>query len=138
MSEIIWYLSLSDWLISLSIMLSRSIHMVAKGKIFPVFQSIFKVFPFILCFLLSMWHCARQGARHHCRHRRAEVSVKGTRSAPAHTPQCSPFWAMRQLLIVTLPGACLQDIVVLASCLKDKLELVQLLFFQVGQVWAAL
>ena len=33
MSEIIWFLSFSDWLISLSIMFSRSIHAVAKGKI---------------------------------------------------------------------------------------------------------
>ena len=33
-SEIIWYLSFSDWLISLSIMFSRSIHAVRKGKIF--------------------------------------------------------------------------------------------------------
>ena len=31
--EIIWCLSFSDWLISLSIMLSRSTHAVAKGKI---------------------------------------------------------------------------------------------------------
>ena len=30
--EIIWYLSLTTWLISLSIMLSRSIHAVAKGR----------------------------------------------------------------------------------------------------------
>ena len=29
--EIIWYLSLTTWLISLSIMLSSSIHAVAKG-----------------------------------------------------------------------------------------------------------
>jgi len=33
MSEIIWSLSFPDWLISLSIMLSRSIHGVANGKI---------------------------------------------------------------------------------------------------------
>ena len=33
MSEIIWCLSFSDWLISLSIMLSRSTHAVTKGKI---------------------------------------------------------------------------------------------------------
>ena len=33
MSEIIWYLSFSDWIISLSILFSRSIHAVAKGKI---------------------------------------------------------------------------------------------------------
>ena len=33
MSEIIWYLSFSDWLISPSIMFSRSIHTVAKDKI---------------------------------------------------------------------------------------------------------
>ena len=32
MSEIIWYLSFSDWLISLSIMFCKSIHAVAKGK----------------------------------------------------------------------------------------------------------
>ena len=32
-SETIWYLSFSDWLLSLSIMLSRSIHAVANGKI---------------------------------------------------------------------------------------------------------
>ena len=30
--EIIWYLSLTAWLISLSIMLSSSIHTVAKGR----------------------------------------------------------------------------------------------------------
>ena len=29
--EIIWYLSLTAWLVSLSIMLSTSIHAVAKG-----------------------------------------------------------------------------------------------------------
>ena len=32
--EIIWYLSLATWLISISIMFSKSIHIVAKGKIF--------------------------------------------------------------------------------------------------------
>ena len=30
--EIIWYLSLTAWLVSLSIMLSSSIHTVAKGR----------------------------------------------------------------------------------------------------------
>ena len=30
--EVIWYLSLTTWLISLSIMLCSSIHAVAKGK----------------------------------------------------------------------------------------------------------
>ena len=30
--EIIWYLSFTDWLVSLSIIVSRSIHVVAKGK----------------------------------------------------------------------------------------------------------
>ena len=39
--EIIWYLSLTTWLISLSIMLSRSIHAVAKG-ISPFFLSTVK------------------------------------------------------------------------------------------------
>ena len=34
MHEITWYLSFSDWLISLNIMFSKSIHAVAKGKIF--------------------------------------------------------------------------------------------------------
>ena len=34
-----WYLSFSDWLISLSIMISRSIHTVAKGKIFFFFTA---------------------------------------------------------------------------------------------------
>ena len=39
MSEIIWYLSFSDWLISLSIMFfSRFIHTVAKGKSFFLSQ----------------------------------------------------------------------------------------------------
>ena len=33
MSEIIWYLSFSDWLVSLRIMLSMSIHAVTKNKI---------------------------------------------------------------------------------------------------------
>ena len=37
MREIIWYLSFSDWLISLSIMFSRSIHTVAKGETFFFF-----------------------------------------------------------------------------------------------------
>ena len=32
-SEIIWYLSFSDWLISLSVIPSRSIHAATKGKI---------------------------------------------------------------------------------------------------------
>ena len=32
--EIIWYFSFSDWLISLSIMFSRSIYTVTNGKIF--------------------------------------------------------------------------------------------------------
>ena len=35
-SEITWYLSFSDWLISLSIMLSRSIYAVTKGKILAI------------------------------------------------------------------------------------------------------
>ena len=39
MSEIIWYLSFSDCLISLSIMFSRSVHTVAKGKIFFFFTA---------------------------------------------------------------------------------------------------
>ena len=34
MSEIVWYLPFSDWLISLSKMFSRSSHAVSKGKIF--------------------------------------------------------------------------------------------------------
>ena len=34
--EILWYLSLTAWLISLSIMLSSSIHAIAKGTIFMV------------------------------------------------------------------------------------------------------
>ena len=33
MSEIVWYLSSADWLISLSIMFLRSIHTVTKGQI---------------------------------------------------------------------------------------------------------
>ncbi len=33
MNEIIWYLSFSDWFISLSIMLSSPIHVIANGKI---------------------------------------------------------------------------------------------------------
>ena len=32
MGEIIWYLSFTTWLISLSIMLSSSIHAVEKGR----------------------------------------------------------------------------------------------------------
>ena len=36
-SEIIGYLSFSDWFISLSIMFSRSIHAVIKGKFFFIF-----------------------------------------------------------------------------------------------------
>ena len=38
-SEIIWYLSFSDWLTSLSIMLSRSIYSVANGKIYFFFTA---------------------------------------------------------------------------------------------------
>ena len=38
MSEIIWYLSFSDWLISLSIMLPRPIHTIAKDKYFFFLQ----------------------------------------------------------------------------------------------------
>ena len=34
MSEIIWYFFFSHWLIPLSIMFSKSIHLVTKGKIF--------------------------------------------------------------------------------------------------------
>ena len=37
MSEIIWFLFFSDWLISLSMMFSRFIYAVAKGKIFYLF-----------------------------------------------------------------------------------------------------
>ena len=40
--KIIWYLSCSDWLISLSIIVSRSIHAVAKGKISFFFYSFTK------------------------------------------------------------------------------------------------
>ena len=39
MNEIIQYLSFSDWFISLSIMFSRSIHTVTKGKIFFLWLS---------------------------------------------------------------------------------------------------
>ena len=35
-----WYLSFSDWFISLSIMFSRFIHAVAKGKFFFFFWPI--------------------------------------------------------------------------------------------------
>ena len=38
-SKIIWYLSFSDWLISLSIILSRSIHAVTKDKISFYFRA---------------------------------------------------------------------------------------------------
>ena len=38
MNEVMWYFSFFDCLISLSIMLSRSIHGVAKGKIFFFFK----------------------------------------------------------------------------------------------------
>ena len=34
MSEIIWYFSFSDWLVSLSIIFSRPIHAVTQGKFF--------------------------------------------------------------------------------------------------------
>ena len=37
--QVIWYLSFSDWLISLSIMFSRSIHAVAKVKVPSLSQS---------------------------------------------------------------------------------------------------
>ena len=39
MSEIIWYLSFPDWHISLSIVFSRSIHAVTKGKTFFLWPS---------------------------------------------------------------------------------------------------
>ena len=39
LSEIIWYFSISDWLISLSIMFFSSIHTVIKGKIFFFFMA---------------------------------------------------------------------------------------------------
>ena len=39
MSEIVWYVSFSDRLISLSIMFSRSMHVVTKSKIFFSFYS---------------------------------------------------------------------------------------------------
>ena len=39
MSEIIWYLSFSDWFISLSIIFSRSTHTITKGKIFIFFTT---------------------------------------------------------------------------------------------------
>ena len=39
MSEIIWHLSFFDWLISLSIIFSRSIHAAAKGKLFFNFMA---------------------------------------------------------------------------------------------------
>ena len=38
--EIIWYLSLTAWLISLSIMLSSSIHVVAKGRSSSVLSAV--------------------------------------------------------------------------------------------------
>ena len=37
MSEIIWYLTFSDWLISLSIIFSRSIHAIAEGRVFLLY-----------------------------------------------------------------------------------------------------
>ena len=41
--EIIWYLSVSDWLISLNIIISRSIHAVMKGKIVFFFMAIWYI-----------------------------------------------------------------------------------------------
>ena len=38
--EIIWYLSFSDWFISLCVILSRSIHAVTKGKISLFFTAV--------------------------------------------------------------------------------------------------
>ena len=38
MSEIIWSLSFSDWLISLGVMFSRAIRAVGKGENFPFLQ----------------------------------------------------------------------------------------------------
>ena len=58
MSEIIWYLSFADWLISHSIMFSRSIHTVAKGKIFFFF---FK--DFIYLFLERGREAEREGEK---------------------------------------------------------------------------
>ena len=39
-SKNIWYLSLSDWFISLSILFSRSIHAVTKGNIFLFYSRV--------------------------------------------------------------------------------------------------
>ena len=51
MSEIMWYLSFSDWLISLSIIFSRAIHVVTKGKYFYI------IFGFIVFDLIFIVFC---------------------------------------------------------------------------------
>ena len=58
MSEIIWYLSFSIWLISLSIIPSRSIYAVANGKI-----SSFLFFFFIYLFIYFILFLAALGPR---------------------------------------------------------------------------
>ena len=56
--EIIWYLSLTFWLISLSIMLSSSIHAVAKG--ISSFFSLLRIIPLCKCIIVfwsTQWSC---------------------------------------------------------------------------------
>ena len=65
MSEIISYLSFSDWLISLSMMFSRSIHAVAKDKIFFFFYG-----PVVFCcvnvlqLFCPLIYCGHLGCSH--------------------------------------------------------------------------
>ena len=59
MSEIIWFFSFSDGLISLSIMFSRSIHTVARGKIFSFLW--LSSIPLYKCPILVHMHSSTDG-----------------------------------------------------------------------------
>ena len=81
-SEIIWYLSFSDWLISLSIMFSRSIYIVAKDKIFVFFYGRVEIYcvnvPQLFYPLIYRWTLGLCPSLRHCQqccneHRGASV-----------------------------------------------------------------
>ena len=54
-SEIIWWLSFSDWLISLSIIISRSIHSVTRVKSFFFMASIIPLYKWTTAFLYVIY-----------------------------------------------------------------------------------
>ena len=101
-SEIIWYLSFPDWLISFSIIISRSIHAIAKHKIFLWLSNWVNDHSFLNIFLILTWgyvfinfrEKGREGERerHLCER---EKWISCLLYAPSLGIKLAVFWCMR-------------------------------------------